>query len=137
MAEYLFTYGTLQPGHAPGAIASAAARLRPLGEGHVRGTLYDFGHYPGATLDATSECKIFGTVYKLPDNPGVLRQLDDYEEFFPDAPELSQYLRVLHPVVLTDGQTLDCWIYIYNRDPRSARIVESGRWSGRGKHEDA
>ena len=133
MAEYLFTYGTLQPGHAPALIASAAARLRPIGQGHVRGTLYDFGHYPGAVLDADAGRTIFGTVYELPDDPDVLRQLDEYEDCYPDAHELSQYLRTSHSVTLASGETLDCWIYTYNRDVRSARIVESGRWERRAK----
>jgi gamma-glutamylcyclotransferase (GGCT)/AIG2-like uncharacterized protein YtfP len=128
MPEYLFTYGTLQPGHAPAAIASAAERLRPIGEGHVRGTLYDFGRYPGAILGSDSGRKIFGTVYELPDDPAVLQRLDDYEECIPDAPALSEYLRIPHPVELANGETLTCWVYIYNRDVSSARIVESGRW---------
>lgn len=128
MPEYLFTYGTLQPGHAPAMIASAAARLRYIGEGHVHGILYDFGRYPGAILDAASERKIFGAVYELPDDPAVLSQLDDYEDCYPDDPGLSQYLRALHPVALSTGETLHCWIYVYNRDVRSAHIVESGRW---------
>jgi gamma-glutamylcyclotransferase (GGCT)/AIG2-like uncharacterized protein YtfP len=128
MAQYLFTYGTLQPGHAPPAIASAAARLRPAGSGHVYGVLYDLGRYPGAILDASSLSKIFGSVYELPADPAVLQQLDAYEECHPDAPEISQYLRVQHPVELATGETIDCWVYLYNRDVRSARIVESGRW---------
>jgi gamma-glutamylcyclotransferase (GGCT)/AIG2-like uncharacterized protein YtfP len=133
MAEYLFTYGTLQPGHAPAMIASAAARLLPFGEGRVQGTLYDFGRYPGAVLDADSGRTIFGTIYELPDDPSVLSQLDDYEDCYADAPALSQYLRVLHPVALAKGETLHCWIYVYNRDVRSARVVESGRWARRAE----
>jgi gamma-glutamylcyclotransferase (GGCT)/AIG2-like uncharacterized protein YtfP len=142
MAEYLFTYGTLQHGHTLAAITSVAARLKPIGEGYVPGTLYDLGRYPGAILiansaDARSDTnrgaansaqKIYGTVYELPDDPAILRRLDDYEECIPNTPTLSQYLRVLHPVELADGQFLECWIYIYNRDVRSARVVESGRW---------
>jgi gamma-glutamylcyclotransferase (GGCT)/AIG2-like uncharacterized protein YtfP len=138
MAEYLFTYGTLQSGHAPAAIASAAARLRHIGEGHIRGTLYNLGRYPGAILNANladmnarnanATRKVYGTVYELPDHHALLRRLDDYEEYFPNAPALSQYLRVLHPVELAVGQVLECWIYVYNRDVRSARVVESGRW---------
>lgn len=128
MAEYLFTYGTLQPGRAPAAIAPAAARLRPVGEGHVRGTLYDFGRYPGAILDANTGRQIFGTVYELPDDQTVLARLDDYEGCIPDAPNLSEYLRMRHPVVLASGETLACWVYIYNRDVSTARIVESGCW---------
>jgi gamma-glutamylcyclotransferase (GGCT)/AIG2-like uncharacterized protein YtfP len=131
MPEYLFTYGTLQPGHAPVAIASAAARLKPIGEGHIRGTLYDFGFYPGAILEANSGRKIYGAVYELPGDPTILARLDDYEECIPEAPALSQYLRILHPVELTTGETLNCWIYAYNRDVSAERIVESGRWLNR------
>lgn len=131
MAEYLFTYGTLQPGHVPALIAAVAARLRPIGQGQVRGTLYDFGHYPGAILDSDASRTIFGTVYELPDDPSVLRQLDEYEDCYPNAQELSQYLRVLHPVALDGGESLHCWIYVYNRAVHSARIVESGRWERR------
>ncbi len=136
MPECLFTYGTLQPGHAPAAIASVAARLRLIGEGHVRGTLYDFGRYPGAILNTDSECKIFGAVYELPNDPIVLERLDDYEECIPGVPELSQYRRILHPVELATGQILNCWIYTYNRDVRTARIVESSRWN-REKNKEA
>ena len=128
MPEYLFTYGTLQPGHAPAAIAPAAAQLRPVGEGHVRGTLYDFGRYPGLILDVTSPRKIFGAVYELPDDPGILARLDDYEECIPDAPALSEYLRIQHPVQLSSGETLTCWVYIYNRDVGNAGIVDGSRW---------
>lgn len=134
MPEYLFTYGTLLPGHAPAAMASAAGRLRAVGEGRVQGILYDFGLYPGAILDRASERTIFGTIYELPADPALLTQLDEYEDCYPDAPALSQYLRVLHPVALASGETLDCWIYVYNRSVRSARIVESGRWERRSKN---
>ena len=128
MPEFLFTYGTLQPGHAPEAIASAAAQLRLIGEGHIRGTLYDFGRYPGAIVEPNCEREIYGTVYELPADPEVLQRLDEYEECVPEAPDLSQYLRILHPVELANGQMLTCWVYIYNRDLCGARIVESGRW---------
>jgi len=131
MAEYLFTYGTLLPGHAPAAMTAAASRLRLIGEGQVQGILYDFGPYPGAVLDAASERAIFGTVYELPADPAVLRQLDEYEDCYPEAPELSQYLRVRRPVALAGGETLDCWMYEYNRGIGSARIVESGKWERR------
>ncbi len=128
MPDYLFTYGTLQPGHAPAAIASAAAQLQPIGEGHVHGTLYDLGRYPGAVLEENSERKVYGTVYALPGDPTILTRLDDYEECIPNAPALSEYLRILHPVELATGEMLACWVYVYNRDVSAARIVESGRW---------
>jgi len=130
MSEFLFTYGTLQPGHAPAEIAQAVNQLRPVGEGVVNGALYDLGDYPGAILDSASSA-ISGTVFELADDADLLRQLDDYEGFDPHAPRKSLFLRQLHPVRLATGQTLNCWVYVYNRKPDSARLVHDGIYAGR------
>ena len=63
--------------------------------------------------------EIAGTVFQLPNDPDVLCALDAYEEFDPDAPGSSLFLRVLHPVALTKGGTLQCWIYVYNLNHNS------------------
>ena len=76
MSEYLFAYGTLQPGLAPTKIARVTAKLRPVGEGFVRGVLYDLGGYPGAVADPSAIGKIVGTVMELPEDEGVLELLD-------------------------------------------------------------
>jgi gamma-glutamylcyclotransferase (GGCT)/AIG2-like uncharacterized protein YtfP len=125
MTAYLFTYGTLHPDHAPAEIAPAAEMLRPVAEGFVRGQLYDLGDYPGAVLDPSSPQQISGTVFQLPADPAILRQLDEYEGFDPDAPEQSLFLRVQCPVALANGGAFTCWIYVYNGKPEPARIVAS------------
>ncbi|HEV2325036.1 MAG TPA: gamma-glutamylcyclotransferase family protein [Terracidiphilus sp.] len=127
MSEYLFTYGTLRPGRAPAEIAAAVRTLRVVGTGRIRGTLYDLGEYPGAVLDADA-AEIDGTVFELPDVPGILGLLDAYEEFDPGGPEASLFVRELHPVMLDTGGTLTCWVYVYNRAPAGARVVCGGRW---------
>lgn len=120
---YLFAYGTLAPGRAPAEIAWAVDQLRPVSKGFVHGRLYDLGEYPGAILDASAQQKIHGTVYRLPQHCDLLPALDQYEEFDPIAPEQSLFLRVLANVELFSGQSLPCWIYVYNRHQESARIV--------------
>ncbi|HEY4050347.1 MAG TPA: gamma-glutamylcyclotransferase family protein [Acidobacteriaceae bacterium] len=127
MSDCLFTYGTLQPDHAPEDIASTLAKLRPVDKGFVHGVLYDLGDYPGAVLDPSSKEKIFGIVFRLPEDANVLRKLDEYEEFDPSAPDKSLFIRTLHPVTLAAGRTLQCWVYTYNREPGTARILASGR----------
>jgi gamma-glutamylcyclotransferase (GGCT)/AIG2-like uncharacterized protein YtfP len=127
MSNLLFAYGTLLPGRAPGEIAEAVERLRPLEQGFVRGTLYDLGEYPGAILDSASERTIAGTVLQLPEDADVLRQLDNYEGFDPGAPEESLFLRVLHGVTVASGRTLPCWVYVYNRTPEPHRIVANAK----------
>lgn len=128
MSEYLFTYGTLKPGLAPGEIAHAVENLTPIGSGIVYGLLYDLGHFPGAVLDPASRKTISGTVFKLPDDPTVLRQLDEYEEYDPNARETSLFVRELHPVELDSGCRLECWIYVYNGKPNPQSMLENGRF---------
>ncbi len=126
MIDYLFTYGTLHPGHAPDEIAAAVKELRPVGRGFVHGALYDLGDYPGAVLDPSSAQRISGTVFRLPEDAEILRQIDEYEGFDPNAPERSLFLRTRHPVALETGRTLQCWVYVCNRKPEPARVLSHG-----------
>ncbi len=128
MSQYLFAYGTLQPGLAPTQIARVAAKLRPVGEGFVRGVLYDLGGYPGAVADASAPGRIFGTVMELPEDESALARLDAYEGFDPRAPETSEYIRERQVAELKTGGTAECWFYRYNREPRDLPQVESGAW---------
>src|ERR1700691_1208242 len=128
MSQFLFAYGTLQPGLAPTKIARIAAKLRPVGEGFVRGVLYDLGGYTGAVADPAAKGKIAGTVMELPEDEDILAQLDKYEGFDPQAPETSEYIRERQIVELKTGSTMECWFYGYNRKPRNADRVESGAW---------
>ena len=126
MSEYLFVYGTLQPGRAPVEISAVVRALRSVGAGRVRGVLYDLGEFPGAVLDEHGDSEVEGTVFELPEEPTALRRLDGYEEFDPDAPEGSLFRRVSHAVRLDTGKMLSCWIYVYNRDPTGMRVLSGG-----------
>lgn len=113
MSEFLFAYGTLQPGCAPQEIAAAAAQMRVVGRGHIRGVLYDLGAYPGAVPEATAAGQIEGTILELPQSADLLRKLDEYEGFNPASPASSLFVRELHPVTMDSGGTLMCWVYVY------------------------
>lgn len=126
MTQYLFTYGTLLPERAPDEIAGAVAKLRRVGAGRVRGVLYGLGEYPGAVLDEHCGSEVEGTVFELPEEPSILRRLDEYEEFDPNAPEGSLFRRISRAVTLDTGETLSCWIYVYNRDPAGMRMLPGG-----------
>src|SRR5579863_4860379 len=92
MRPFLFTYGSLQPGKAPAEIADIVAGLEIVGRGFVLGRLQGEGPYPGVVLDEVSGNQIVGTIYRLPDDPEVMRRLDEYEEFFPEELERSEFL---------------------------------------------
>ena len=128
MSNYLFVYGTLQPGCAPAGIAHVAAKLRVVGEGSVRAVLYDLGGYPGAVPDANATSQISGTVLELPEDESILRQHDEYEGFDPQAPEQCEFVRELLLVEMATGGAIECWFYRYNCRPDSARAIEGGEW---------
>ena len=118
----------MQPGRAPAGVAALAAKLRPVGEGFVRGALYDLGQYPGAVPDSRANSRIAGTVMELPEDENFLRLLDDYEGFDPKAPKASEFVRERQMVELSDQRRLECWFYRYNVKPDEARIIASGAW---------
>ena len=128
MSEYLFAYGTLQPHCVPATMAAVVAKMRAVGQGFVYGALYDLGGYPGAVPDASTKSKICGTVMELPEDASVLRQLDAYEGFDPEAPEASEYIRELRTVQMAAGGAMECWFYRYNRKPDASRAIASGVW---------
>jgi gamma-glutamylcyclotransferase (GGCT)/AIG2-like uncharacterized protein YtfP len=129
MSHFLFAYGTLQAGLAPPEIAPLVDHLRSLGDGSLLGTLYDLGTYPGLVIDSSAADPVYGTVYELPDDPRILRALDDYEGFSPEAQDSSLFVRRTRVVTLRQGTKLNCWVYIYNRSPGSAKIVANGRFA--------
>jgi len=131
MSEYLFAYGTLQAGCAPAKIAHAAAKLKAVGGGWVRGALYDFGGYPGAVPDGNATGKIYGTVMELPEDASLLRALDAYEGYNPGAPAKSEYIREMQRVEMANGAALECWFYRYNWKTDGARGIASGEWQDR------
>jgi len=128
MTEYLFAYGTLQPGLVPESMSALAGKLTPIGKGLVHGVLYDLGRYPGAIPDAASPHQIVGTVLELPDDENILPKLDAYEGFDPASPASSEYIRERQTVKLADGRTLDCWFYGYNWKPDASKAIPSGVW---------
>ena len=117
--QYLFVYGTLLPGRAPAEIAPTVDRLKPVGDGFVRGRIHDLGAYPGVVLDEAGE-KISGKIFRLPEEPEVLKRLDEYEEFNAAQPEGSLFVRREWPVTRSGNRKLVCWVYVYN--PHAADV---------------
>jgi gamma-glutamylcyclotransferase (GGCT)/AIG2-like uncharacterized protein YtfP len=130
MTEYLFLYGTLKPSQADGEVADVIKRLRLIGSATVPGRLYDFGEYPGAVVSRNSSQSIHGEVFELPlDAHAIIKALDEYEEFDVNNPGQSLFVRQRVSAKLCDGRRVNCWIYVYNREPGNARQIVSGDYS--------
>ena len=129
VTDRLFVYGTLRRsvGHAMHRWLGAHADYEGLAT--FQGVLYDLGSYPGVLPSSNPADRVIGEVYRLHDNAGrrVLRQLDAYEDYDPDNVAMSQYRREQRPVILEpDGQTVQAWIYLYQRSTRHTRRIIGG-----------
>jgi len=129
MSEYLFLYGTLLPDDVAGEVTHIVRLFNQMGSAYVRGRLYDFGDYPGAILDPSSEMSIRGELVALPPNQTLIDELDKYEEFDSLNPDASLFIRKRTKVMLANGESLEAWIYVYNKDPGDAPIVRGGDYS--------
>jgi gamma-glutamylcyclotransferase (GGCT)/AIG2-like uncharacterized protein YtfP len=126
MSDYLFACGTLRTELAPPELSGLMKRLRSVGHGTVGGRLYDFGAYPGAVVNAASPERIVGEVFELPDDPALLAALDEYEGIVPGDPASSLFVRTRVQAALASQERLECWMYVYNRDPAGAPLVAGG-----------
>ena len=116
--EYLFVYGTLRRGSRNRFARRLAENARFIGEGRIRGRLYDFGRYPGAVRSEASGEWVGGEVFLLR-NRGLLETVDRYE-----GPEFE---RSVVRVELTSGVEKECWVYFAKREPMTGRIAP-GEW---------
>lgn len=84
MSIYVFVYGTLRAGETNDLARAAARRALPaprwIGHAAVRGTLYDFGDWPGLLPDDRGAA-ITGEVYEVPGS--LLALMDEIEEIDP------------------------------------------------------
>ncbi len=115
MAQLLFVYGTLYPDRAPEEIHSVVRRMTPVGQGTILGQLHDLGEYPALVINGTRNQRTPGSVFALPDDPQILPALDPYEDFRPEDPPNSLFLRSKRTVTLADGKRKRCWVYLYNQ----------------------
>ena len=133
MAEYLFSYGTLQPDLAPAGVESLVRQFRHIGGGFIRGILYDLGDYPGAVICETA-LKVWGQAFELPENPDVLSRLDEYEGFNPADLQHSEFVRTGCVATLETGMEIKLWVYVYNRDPGPAPRILDGDFARYRRH---
>jgi gamma-glutamylcyclotransferase (GGCT)/AIG2-like uncharacterized protein YtfP len=115
MSQKLFVYGTLHPDRAPEEIAHVVRRFKTLGSGTIRARLHRFHDFPAIKIDQKNGSRIMGEVFQVP-SAVALKELDDYEEYYPAALDRSLFQRKQVKVRLQDGTSTDCWVYEYNRE---------------------
>jgi gamma-glutamylcyclotransferase (GGCT)/AIG2-like uncharacterized protein YtfP len=130
MTKYLFLYGTLIQANPPDKeIARIVKRLHRVGTASVRGRLYDFGDFPGAVVDPSSNSFVRGELVELPDDENILQALDKYEEYDSANPRQSLFVRSIVDIKMADGHLIEGWIYAYNKNPGDAPLIRGGNYA--------
>jgi len=136
MPDHFFFYGTLIPQYAPDHLREILAGFHFIEEGSLPGILYDFGNYPGAVFDDSSQSKVFGRVYQASCDDILLAELDRYEGYDQLSPEAGEYIRRCRNVTLADGNGMECWVYDYNWSTEGFLTIPNGSWEGE-RHRDS
>lgn len=107
----LFVYGTLRRACTTGAHEKYLGNAKFIGHGRVQAQLYQVSYYPALVLTAENHW-VVGEIYQLADE-NSLACIDDYEGCSSDYPLPHEYQRVMQPVRLDSGETLNAWCYVY------------------------
>ena len=137
MPESLFVYGTLRMGAGHPMADWLTAHCRYLKMGRFQGRMFDAGDYPAVVADPSGRGWVTGEIYTVLSPELLFPRLDRYEgctKVLPitaigangrDDPR-SLYLRVKAPVVLHQGDTIEAWIYLYNRPTGQLTPIPGG-----------
>ena len=123
----LFVYGTLKSGQFNSPLLAPYARsVEPA---RIRGELYDVGLFPALV---EGDGMVWGELVRLAAGglAAALPVLDRLEDYRPDDPAGSMYLRRIVEVTTAGGATEHAHTYFYNRDHHGLAPVPSGDWTG-------
>jgi len=128
----LFVYGTLKPGErAFGQFCEA--QVTAWLEVIAPGRLY---HLPLGYPALTPEAGWVQGVLLTFSTPAILTQLDEFEDYYPDRPQDSQYQRLYRWVYSPDRTPLvQAWVYVMAKervDQLGGQWLPGGIWSGAG-----
>ncbi len=124
---HLFVYGSLRSGFRTAAYTYLSKYFTLIGQGYVKGKLYDTGAYPVA-VTTIDEKYLVGELYSI-NNANeftwAIEQLDDYEGLNVENGETTMYKREV-ATITCEHQKTDAWVYWYNKDVTNLPEIASG-----------
>ena len=127
--NYVFVYGTLRSACETGAHKEYLRGADFVSPAKIRGQLFMVDYYPGLVLSETEHWAI-GEIYLL-GNDAQLHDLDVYEGCAKKSPQPHEYERRMTDVVLSSGETLQVWTYVYQQDTSNLSCINSGDFLNR------
>jgi gamma-glutamylcyclotransferase (GGCT)/AIG2-like uncharacterized protein YtfP len=128
MSERLFVYGTLMRASSHPLARELMQRAAFEGQARFNGRLYLVSHYPAVVPSEMPEEWVHGDVFVIRD-PGFLVALDRYEECGPEDREPTEYRRLQQRVVMSSGESVVAWMYLYNRPVTGLQRIASGQFN--------
>lgn len=120
--DWIVLYGSLMRGLGPLEALGLTTRLRFAGPCRCPGELFDLGDYPGLRPGSAS---VVGELHAVLD-ASAFETLDQFEDYDPDSPRTSLYLRERRELLEPAGVT--AWVYVYNHVPDAAQRIPDGDW---------
>jgi gamma-glutamylcyclotransferase (GGCT)/AIG2-like uncharacterized protein YtfP len=123
----LFVYGSLRSGFRSPAYEYISRYFTLVGEGKVKGRMYDMGEYPAA-VPTEENSFIIGELYTIRNEhefSWAIGQLDDYEGMTVEHGEPQLYVRGVADVIINNS-TVPAWMYWYNGDTTGRPVIASG-----------
>lgn len=122
----IFVYGSLRSGFHNPAYEYISKYFKLLGEGKVKGRMYDMGSFPAAV--PAEEGFIKGELYEhngTGDFGYTIEQLDAYEGVNPEEGEPLLYRREKVEVEYENGRS-EAWIYWFSGQVDDQPVIASG-----------
>jgi gamma-glutamylcyclotransferase (GGCT)/AIG2-like uncharacterized protein YtfP len=127
--HYVFVYGTLRSACETGAHKQYLNGAEFISPAKIRGQLFMVDHYPGLVLSETEHWAI-GEIYLL-ENEAQLHDLDVYEGCAKKSPQPHEYERRMTQVLLSSGEPITAWVYVYKQETHNLSVINSGDFLNR------
>lgn len=127
MSELIAFYGSLRPGSYDRMAPDPGGLVEHVGRCRIAGRLYDLGPFPGLVRTGGADDQVIGDLFRITSDR-ALAAFDAWEDYVPDDPEGSLYLRQL--IRLIDPQ-VDAWVYIWNASSEPYDLISGGDWQNR------
>jgi gamma-glutamylcyclotransferase (GGCT)/AIG2-like uncharacterized protein YtfP len=119
----LFVYGTLRRGECRHRLLYGFG-VRNIAKARTRGKLVHLGEYPGMVH---GKGWVWGELITLDRLDDAIPFLDRVEDYRPEEPDRSLYVRELIPVQSGMTET-GAWAYLLQRPPANPVWIPSGDW---------
>lgn len=120
--DLLAAYGLLRQGGGGLERLGLTDALSHVGACVIPGVLYDLGGFPGIV---EGEGQVAGDLFRI-ESPAVSSLVDRFEDFDPDDPGQSAYVR--RRVALVEPGGMDAWVYVWTRPVAPEERIATGDW---------